>query len=97
MRYLKTYKLFECNVCGASTLIDGKTLTTKSSKGDEYEIKGYSDEAEFKPGKYQLRKNGGEWTKEFDTKDLAGEVSSGGFDVKSSSDYNDNWLEKHFK
>jgi len=75
-----------CGLCGAIMLRDGKTLKVKSIFNDnEYEIKGYSEDAEFKPCTFSFRKNKGDWTKEFKSNDLTGIVINGGFEIKDKA------------
>lgn len=99
MKHIKLFEAFvnECNVCGASMLISGKTLTTPVND-DVYEIRGDAEGAEFKPGWYQLRKNDGEWTKKIPIEDLASAVGCGGFDIKPEfkSERMITWLGGHF-
>lgn len=89
--------MIECNVCGAGQLIDGGILKTTTSDGSVYEIKGTAEEAEFKPGHFQLRVNNGPWSKVYHTKDLAGEVGRGGFDIKPEfkGEKATKWLQSH--
>ena len=90
-----------CNVCVANSLINGDIIKVQSltDKDVIYEMRGDSEGAEFKPCSYQLRKNGGEWGIKNFSNDLAGVVSSGGFDLsfRSRSQSQDEWIEKHFK
>jgi len=80
-----------CNVCAALySMREG--LEYDDKKGNLYYILGVGEDAEGKPAKFQIRKDGDLWQdKWIKTDDLANVMADLGADIHAEDRVDDNW------